>query len=313
MAKYPLRIAVLLFDRFSNHCLANAVEPLRAVNALTGRHVYDWRFMTLDGGPVTSSSGLPVQAECALSDSGPGDMLLVISSYGFRTLARPHTARALRAAERRFRVMVGLDTGSWLLASAGLLDGREATIHWEELDHFHEQFPDVSVRRKRFVRDGDVWTCGGAMTAFDLMGRMIGESHGEALRMEVAALFMAETAAVGRGMPRRPHSRQAEAACALMREHLEEPLTIPALAAELGLGQRRLEQLFRTELGQGPHQMYRHIRLRAARRLVEQTGLSVAEIALRCGYRNPASMTRAFREEFGMPPRSLRARLQVPD
>ncbi len=316
-ARRPRKIGVLLFESFSNHCLANAIEPLRAANGFLGRAAYDWRFMTLDGRGVTSSSGLPVGAQSAL-EQGAGDVLLVISSYGFREMASARTLRGLRAAAGRFAVVAGLDTGSWLMAAAGLLDGRAATIHWDELELFRETFPEVRARRARVVRQGARWSCGGAMTAFELAGRMIGDDNGEALRLEVSALFMAGEAGVGGTGAAggrvggtdgavRTASRSVAAALALMRENLEEPLTIPHLARALGMRQRPLEERFRRELGAGPQQVYRRIRLEAARRFVERTELRIAEVALRCGYRDASAMTRAFRQEFGAPPRAVRA------
>ncbi|MGR3343636.1 MAG: GlxA family transcriptional regulator [Paracoccaceae bacterium] len=304
----PQRIGVLLFERFSNHCLANAVEPLRAANSLLGRCAYDWAFISMDGAPVCSSSGLPVAVECALSRSQRGDVLFVIPSYGYRHLVTPASLRALRAAARRYGVLVGMDTGSWLLAAAGLLDGRRATIHWDEIDEFQEAFPEVEVSRARTVFDGDLWSCGGAMTAFELVLRMIGDTHGEALRLEVAALFMHSEGDVRSGPPvPRPTSHLVSAALAIMRENLEEPLTIPALAQAVAVNARKLETLFSADLGAGPQKVYRRIRLLAARRYVEQTGMAISEIALRCGYADPSAMTRAFRREFGAAPRNIRA------
>ena len=304
----PQRIGVLLFDRFSNHCLANAVEPLRAANSLLGRAVYDWTFISMNGSPVRSSSGLPVAVECALPGSPRGDVLFVIPSYDYRQLVTPASLRALRAAARRYGVLVGMDTGSWLLAAAGLLSGRRATIHWDEIDEFREAFPEVEVSRARTVFDGDIWSCGGAMTAFDLVLRMIGDTHGEALRLEVASLFMHSEGDTGSGPPMPPpKSHLVSAALAMMRENLEEPLTIPALAQALAVNARKLETLFSADLGAGPQKVYRRIRLLAARRYVEQTGMAISEIALRCGYANPSAMTRAFAHEFGAPPRNIRA------
>jgi len=298
------RVGVLLFERFSNHCLANAVEPLRAVNMALGRKAYDWQFLTLDAQPVTSSSGLPVTPGAALR-MAQGEVLFVIPSYGARALASAATSRALRAAAARFDTLAGMDMGSWLLAAAGLLAGRRATIHWEEYEAFSEAFPDVETEKKRLIMDGNRWSCGGAMTAFELVQRMIGETHGEAVRLEVAALFM-------QGDPDsqlpglRPRSQLVAAAVAVMRDRLEERITIPELAAQVGSHPRALEALFKRDLGASPRTVYRRVRLVAARRYVEQTNHSVAEIAVRCGYADPGSMTRAFSAEFGRTPRDLR-------
>ncbi len=299
-------VNVLLLDQFSNHCLANAVEPLRAANDFLREPAYQWAYLSLDGGPVTSSGGLPVQAADSLSQAGPADFLFVISSYGYAEQASPACLRALRAAAARHTTLVGLDTGSWLLAAAGLLNGHRATIHWDEAEAFREAFPEVETTRDRLVMEGNRWTCGGAMTAFDLALRMIARAHGEALRLDVAALFMAgESAAPSQGHPL-PRQGVVAAALALMRDNLEDPLSIPQVAAALGITVRRLEAQFRADADATPQRAYRRLRLAAAHRLVEHTGLSVREVALRCGYDDPSAMTRAFREEFGTTPRALR-------
>ncbi len=301
------RVGVLLFPRFSMHCLANAVEPIRAANTICGRVAYAWEFLTLDGAPVTSSSGLPVSPGAALSQSS-GDVLFVMPSYGARQLANAACSRALRSAALRYKTLVGMDMGSWLLAAADLLTGHRATIHWEEYEAFSEAFPDVRSVKKRSVMDSARWSCGGAMTAFDLVQQMIGQDHGEALRLEVAALFMqGEADTSGHAPYLRPRSQLVAAAVARMRDSLEDPVSVGALATSVGTTQRDLEALFKRQLGASPRTVYRRIRLVAARRYVEQTRLSVAEIAVRCGYDDPSALTRAFRLEFGETPRSFRA------
>jgi len=299
-------VGVLLFDQFSNHCLANAIEPLRAANTLSRRRLYHWRFLGIDGAPVLSSSGLPVTPEGTLSRAAGGDLLFVMPSYGFRAHAGPATLRALRAASRRFKVLAGLDTGAWLLAAAGLLDGRQATIHWDERGALAEAFPEVDVRAERFVIDGNRMTCGGVTTAFDLVLALIHGHHGSMLALEVASLFMPGMPAIAADLPPTA-ARQVQAAVALMRAHLETPLPIPALATRLGLGQKALGRLFHAELGRTPQAVYRTLRLREARRLAEHSRHGIAEIATRCGYADAAAMTRAFRAEFGTTPSADRA------
>ncbi|MEM8758709.1 MAG: helix-turn-helix domain-containing protein [Pseudomonadota bacterium] len=300
-------IAILLLPRFSNHCLANAVEPLRAANELLATDAYRWRFVTLDGEPVTSSSGLPVSPKCRLRDHPGGEMLFVMSSYDVRAFATPATSRALRGAAGRFRVLAGMDTAAWLMAEAQLLDGRPATIHREEQNAFSEAFPSVHVKPSRFVIDGDMITCGGAMTAFDLVLELIGRAHGEAIAQAVSAFFLHSSA--GRGQEMQPRGRVSpvvEAALTVMAETLEAPLPIAALAARLGTTQRSLARAFAADLGASPRTVYKRQRLVAARRFAEGSRYTIAEIAVRCGYRSAASMTRAFVKEFGRPPTSVR-------
>ena len=305
-AKSVRQVALLLFPDFSNLCLANAVEPLRAANTLAKRKLYAWRYLGLGTDILMSSSGLPVQPEAALSEAGRGDYLFVMPSYGFRAQATPDCARALRAASRRFGTLVGLDTGSWLMAAAGLLDGRRATSHWDILDALAERFPEVTVSEERFVIDGDRASCGGATTTLDLMLELVERHHGPTLALEVAALFMlGDRERRGRQVHLPPH-RTIRAAAALMRRHVEAPLPIGAVAARLGIGQRALEQVFRKRTGRTPAQIYRSIRLAEARRWVEDSDAGVPEIAERCGYRDATAMTRAFKAEYGVPPSGLR-------
>jgi transcriptional regulator GlxA family with amidase domain len=300
-------VGVLLFERFSNHCLANAIEPLRAANGFAGRTLYRWTYLSVDGARVTSSSGLPVQPDMPLARHPGGDFLFVMPSYGFRDHARPATLRALRGAAGRYGALVGLDTGAWLLAAAGLLSGRRSTIHWDETTAMAERFPDVEVVEEPYVWDGNRITCGGVTTAFDLVLAMVEAHHGAMLRLEVAALFRPgerEASGAPEGPPTR--RRSVDVALSAMRRNLEAPLPLERIAASAGLTQRALETAFRSRLGLTPRSVYRGLRLREARRLVAETGLSIAEIAARCGYADASAMTRAFRGEFGLSPRAFR-------
>jgi transcriptional regulator GlxA family with amidase domain len=298
--RVPTQISILLFDRFSNHCLANVLEPLRAANDLSSQQVFEWNIVVLGGQRVRSSSGLRLEADAQLADMR-GDILMVMPSYGFLTHANVTSSRALRAAARRFDILAGLDTGSWLLAEAGLLDGYRATIHWDELDRFSERFSDIDVQKEAVIYDRDRITCGGASTAFALAMQMIEKQHGAALRLRVEHLFSGAYA-------QRPVRRGGIAARAvdLMRAHIEEPLPIAQLAQQLGRSQKHLEQQMLARLGAAPQVIYRRIRLERARQLSLDTTISVAEISVRCGYQDASAMTRAFRSEYGTTPQALR-------
>jgi transcriptional regulator GlxA family with amidase domain len=233
-----------------------------------------------------------------------GDILMVMPSYGFLTHANVTSRRALRAAVRRFDILAGLDTGSWLLADAGLLDGYRATIHWDELDRFSERFSEIDVQKEAVIYDRNRVTCGGASTAFDLAMQLIENQNGAALRLRVEHLFSGAFA-------QRPDRRGGIAARAvdLMRANIEEPLRISQLAQQLGRSQKHLEQQTLARLGAAPQVIYRRIRLERARGLALETSMSVAEIAVRCGYQDASAMTRAFRSEFGTTPQALRRAL----
>ncbi len=301
----PQNIGVLLFDGFSNHCLANTVEPMRAANTLSGKTLYEWAFLSLDGAVVRSSSQLPVTPHGRLSEAS-GDMLVVMPSYGFKDHAGWRTQSALRAAAKRFGTVCCMDTGSWLMAEAGLLDGYRATIHWEELTAFAERFPDVMAERERFVIDGARVTCSGAMAAFDLVMFLIGRDFGQALALEVAQLFLTRDSARSHEGGATPAGRVVNRALAVMQDHLEEPLALPEVARRAGVTQKTLAARMLADLGATPAVVYRRLRLNLARKLVVDTDLSVSEVALRSGYGDPAAMTRAFRAEFGTTPQTLR-------
>lgn len=301
-------VGILLFDAFSNHCLANAVEPLRAANTLARKRLYDWQFLSLGGGTIHSSSGLPVQTELSLSDHAGGDYLFVMPSYDFRQHATGQCSRALRAAAKRYDTLVGMDMGSWLLASAGLLDGRRATIHWDELVPFAETFPEVDVVENRTVKDGNILSCGGVTTTFELVLGLIEDHHGPMLGLEVSSLFMyGEKATILDARPSGTRPGKVRMATAIMRRNIETPLSVPEIASQVGLTDKAFTKACTDTYGFGPRRLYQAIRLREARRLAEHTTISVEEIAARSGYQNASALTRAFKQEFGVSFRAIRS------
>ena len=295
----------LLFNGFSNHCLANMVEPLRAANTLARQPIYTWRFYTIDGTPVCSSSGLRVSPDDVLKDEN-GDVLVVMPSYGFLELDKKATIRSIFSAAKRHRNLAGLDTGSWLLARAGLLDECRATIHWHELSRFEETFPNVHVVRDRFVIDGNLMTCSGAMAAFDLAVALVRRDHGPMLSMEVEHLLMSRSTSQQYFLPLKSEDTLVNRALNVMQNNMDVPLSIQELATQLGHSQKKIETRIRAELKTTPQALYRRLRLNLARKLAEETEQSVAEIASRCGYENSSAMTRAFKAEFGETPSQIR-------
>ena len=301
----PVRINFLLFEQFSNLCLANCIEPLRAANTLTSVNAFDWRIVTLDGLACRSSSGIDILASVPLAQAPVADYLFVLASYAHEHHDTAVNRRLLQAAARRADTTVALDAGPWLLASAGLLNGRRATVHWDLLDAFTERFLEVEASRARVIRDGAMITCAGAMSAMDLTLDLIAGHLGLSARLEVEALFLRGDPPVGEGNEavEDPLVRRA---LALMRDTVERPLPLVALARHLSCQPRTLDRHFRDRLGAPPGTVYRHLRLSAARKLIEDSRLSVSEIALRCGYDSPAALTRAVRRAYGAPPTALR-------
>jgi transcriptional regulator GlxA family with amidase domain len=296
-------VQILLFNGFSNMVLACALEPLRAVRDLLPGSV-TWTVLSADNAPVQSSSGLVITPDCDWEDAGEADALVVICSYGFRDYAGAVTNSNLRRMSRRVRQVTGADTAAWLLASAGLLDRKAATIHWHTTPEFEEAFPRVTVRPERFVVDGAVATCGGASTTLDLTLKLIEEQFGAAVAFDVSTLFIHDTERqheTGRGARRLqttapPALRKA---VTLMVEHIEEPLAMPALAQKCGLSERSLTRLFTAELGLSPGKYYQSLRLARARDLAASGRYPLSEVALRTGFASLATLSRAFTAQFG--------------
>lgn len=283
------------------------VEPLRAANTLSRQALYAWRFCSLDGNSVQSSSGLEITPHGALGDQA-GDVLVVMPSYGYLKLDTRTTIRALLSASRKHAQLAGLDTGSWLLARAGLLDDHSATIHWEELSRFEEAFPSVDAVQERYVIDGNRLTCSGAMAAFDLASALIRRDHGALLSMEVAHLLMSRSGTDQYALPLKSEDALVNRALTVMQRNIETPLPIKDIARAVGCSQKKIEIRIQAELKTTPQALYRRLRLNLARKLAEETEQSIAEIAGRCGYENASAMTRAFKAEFGQTPSAFRVR-----
>jgi transcriptional regulator GlxA family with amidase domain len=298
-----LKIAFLLVDRFSNLCLSNALEPLRAANSFADAPFYAWEFYSLDGEPVRSSSGMAVLPNGKISDMGRVDRLYLVVSYGHLANDTPAMRRALQQAARRAGSVFGLDAGAWLMASAGLLSDRRATVHWDLLDAFSERFLDVEVEQALWVEDRDVLTCAGASATLALSRHLIARDVSPAIALDVDALFTPPVRSDALPSFRDPLLTRATR---IMRENIEQPIDLKHLSARLNTSPRTLTRRCQGALGMTPGKLYQHIRLSAAKALVEGSTVSIAEIAVRCGYEDPTALTRAFRLRFGAAPRAFR-------
>lgn len=295
--------------------LACAIEPLRAARDISGKRLFSWQIATMDGAPATSSSRLSLAADLSAERIGATDALVVVTGYG----ARDHMSRAatqmIRRKSRGLPLTVGIDTGAWLLAGAGLLTGRRATIHWMELDAFAETFLDVESLTAPWVQDGDCVTCGGAGGVLDWTLSLIGERGGEALSFDVANMFGRIAASSDRrdsadgypaayppavprmmdlGLP--PALQRAVKA---MRETADTPRPLPEIAEIAAVSLRTLDRMFMATLGMPAGRYYRLIRLSHARALAMDTRLTLAEIAARTGFASAATLARAYRSQYG--------------
>jgi len=310
-----LEIAVLVLPRASILEVASVLDPLRNANRHLGRQGFRWRVVSPTGGAVPLTCGIELPSVGPLAAAEGADVLIVIAGYNQSELATRPLIAGIRRMAGRFRALGAVDAGSWVLARAGLLDGHRATVHWEDLEDFALAHPGVEVVPDRFVLSRNRFTAGGAAPATDLMLHLIGARCGAAVAGQVAASFLYEAQADG-ARPQRPgmlpSARDPRLASALkaMSGHLEEPLALAEIARAQGLSGRRLEQLFHAGLGQGPGAAYLELRLQAARRMVIDTRHSLQEVALRSGFVDPTSFSRAFKRRFGIPPSRVRAEVR---
>lgn len=310
----PLALTLLVLPETSLMTLAATVDPMRAANRVAGREVYRWEIVSLDGMAPATSCGLAVPVDGALVPARRRDMLVVLAAFNVLAHATKPVLRAVRTGARHAGMVGGLEAGAWVLGLAGLLDGRAATTHWEDLELFTSRFPAIEVRRDRYVISGRMMTTGGAAPCLDMMLDLIRARHGAELALRVAGAFLYEplhaptvpqqalsAGRIGRGDPALGR------AIAMMEAAIEQPPSVAEIAAELGLSQRRLEMLFAEKLGTSPGRFFLDLRLDEARRMVTDTRLSMQEIALRTGFSSQMAFARAFRSRFGATASASRA------
>ncbi len=307
----PLTLALLVLPQSSILEVASTLDPLRAANRHLGTDTYRWRVVSAGGAPVPLTCGIELPSNGPLSAAKGADGLVVISGFQQWQGATPALIRDLSRMAPGFAAVGGIDAGTWVLARAGLLNGYRATVHWEDLEDIAAAHPQIDVLPDRFVIDRNRFTAGGAAPAADLMLHLIRARHGPALALQVAASFIttARDGAEPQIAPTRPDPRldpRVAAAVARMEAHLDAPEPTSAIARTTGLSSRRLEQLFRDNLGLTPAAYALTLRLAAARRMITDTRHPLSEVALRTGFSSPSTLSRAFRAQYGQAPGALR-------
>ncbi len=309
----PLKVTLLVFSGSSIMCVASAVDPLRAANRVAGETLFDFKLVSVTGEAPVTTCGLPVAVSGRFDAAEKTDMLVVVAGFGTQNYATAALLSGLRRAARAARACGGVEAGTWLVARAGLLEGRAATTHWEDMEDFSAAFPGVDVRPDRYVIDGPVFTSGGAAPTFDLMLHLIRSRLGMAVALDVASVFIYDqTRAATDAQPLVSLGRldgydpRLAQAIRLMEQHVDQPLTVAAIARRSGVTARTLENIFRRSIGETPGTYYLRLRLGAARRLVADTRVAMADIAGRTGFSSAAAFSRAFSRAFGEAPVRMR-------
>ena len=310
-ANAPLTLAVLILPQASILEVASVLDPMRSANRHLGHEDYRWRVVSPDGKPVPLTCGIELPASGPMHAAEGADALVVIAGFRQSEMATAPLIRDLSRLAPRFTAVGGIDAGAWVLARAGLLNGHKATVHWEDHEDLAAAHPAVDVVPDRYVIDRNRFTAGGAAPACDLMLHLIRQRHGAAIALAVAASFItsARDASEPQITQAKPDPRlepRVAAAIARMEARLDQPETATEIAAVVGLSPRRLEMLFRADLALTPAAYALTLRLSAARRMITDTSHPLADIALRTGFSAASTLSRAFRQRYGMAPSHLR-------
>lgn len=305
----PRRFVFLLLDKFTMINFAGAIESLRLANHAVGEQIYTWALCGEGGVEKTCSNGATFKLDFGLTDVEREDTVLVCGGIEIQRTTTKAVVNWLRREARRGIAIGGLCTGSYALAKAGLLDGKKATIHWENQDGFAEEFDQVNLTKSVFVMEGNRWSTAGGISSIDLMLRIIASDHGEDLANNVADLMIYSTIRTDQdtqrlSIPTRIGVRHPKLSqvIQMMEGNIEDPMTPADLADKVGMSTRQLERLFRRYLNRSPKRYYMEIRLQKARNLLMQTDMSVINVALACGFASPSHFSKCYRSHYNTTP-----------
>jgi transcriptional regulator GlxA family with amidase domain len=322
----PRTVLIVVFDGVQSLDVTGPLDVFAAANGhlagLAGRApAYQIVVAGPGGTPVRTSSGLTIVPQADLRAAPVPHTLLVPGGEGTRSGGRgcEEVTAWLRDHAPTARRVASVCTGAFLLARAGLLDGRRATTHWAYADALARQFPAVHVDPDRiYVRDGALVTSAGVTAGIDLALALVEEDIGRSAALDVArhlvvflrrpggqAQFSAQLRAQ---VARRPPLREVQH---WISERPGADLSVERLAARAGLSPRQFARSFASETGVTPGRYVDTVRLEAARRELEDTGAAVGQVARSCGYGTPEAMRRAFIRELGVSPVGYRQRFQA--
>lgn len=312
----PRRIAFLIFPQLQ---LLDAAGPIAAFEVAERYRpgTYALRTIAATPGLVASSSGACLQAS-PFGRAAAVDTLIVVGGEGTRAAALcKKTRKFVLACAERSRRVASVCSGTYVLAAAGLLDGRRATTHWSRTRDFTRRFPEVRLNADRiFVQDGKFWSSAGITAGIDLALALIGEDLGEEIARRTAQQLVV--------YHRRPGGQSQFSPLLAMdrpdgrfgplldhiRGHLRDRLSIEDLARVSCMSPRNFSRLFREEIGTAPAKAVERLRVDAARAALESGGLSIQQVAAACGFGDPERMRRSFLRVLGAPPSALRRQVR---
>lgn len=303
------RIGLIVFPGFQLMSLA-AASVFEFANIEAGEPVYDIRVLSEAGGMVRSSTGPSTDTEALGLDAF--DTLLVCGGTGLPE-PTPGLLAAVRNAEKSVRRLASICTGAFILADAGVLDGRRATTHWMFAREFRGRYPAIQVEDDRiFIRDGVVWTSAGMSAGVDLALEMVENDLGPEVARSVARMLVVYHRRAGGQsqysalLALEPKSDRIQNALAYAKAHLKAPLSVKELAEAAHLSPRQFSRAFHAETGQSPAKAVEHLRVEAARLMMEQGRHPIDVVARETGFADRERMRRAFLRAFGQPPQAIR-------
>jgi transcriptional regulator GlxA family with amidase domain len=306
-------IGFLVYPDFQ---LLDATGPIATfeIAARLAPGAYRLVFLSRDGGMVASSAGLSV-ATTSLSDAPQLDTLVIAGGDGVKVPASCETTLAyVRGAAKTARRVASVCSGTYILAEAGLLDGKRATTHWSRTKDIQKRYPAIRLEPdKIFVQDGMIWSSAGITAGIDLSLALVGADEGEPVARRTAQQLVV--------YHRRPGGQSQfsalidlkagrfDALMAWAREHLAESLSVEQLADRAAMSPRNFARLFAAETGVTPAKAVERLRVEAARALLDSQPLQVEDVAFETGFGDPERMRRAFIRAFGQPPQALRRKM----
>lgn len=309
----PRDFHFLLLPKLTMLAFSSAVEPLRVANQVTKRMLYRWYTVTADGVAVRCSNGVRITPDMGLPKLGGKDTVFVCSGVEPNEAAQPIDLAWLRRQRSFGATMGGICSGAFALAQAGLIGDRAFTLHWENQPSFREHFPDLEPTQNLYEIEDKLLTCGGGSAATDMMLEIIENDHGRELAVIVADMCI-HARASNRKAPQKSalsvaigsRNQHLLNAIQLMTDRLEDPLQIEDICDQLDVSRRQLERLFKKYTNVSPSRFYYDLRISRAHALLNETNMSVTEIAAATGFNSTDHLSVQFRKKFGVSPKAFR-------
>ncbi len=312
MIKKPIRIGLVMIENFALLSYACVVDPMRASNLLAKNILFEINHYSVEGKSSKSSSGAIVQT-VPLAEATPGlDYLFVIAGGTPEQFENRSFFDRLRTFDKANSVIGGISGGPVILVKAGLMDDHRMTVHWEHAPYLEQLKPSIPLEKSLFVIDRNRITCAGGMAPLDLMHALITKEFGVSFASEVSDWFIHTTVRkpgeTQRGSLEKRYgtfNRKVLVAIELIENHVADPLTLGQLANLVGMSSRHLNRLFRQELGFSAMKLSQKLRLEIAKKLLEETSLSMVDIMDATGYTYREHFSKSFKSYFGMLPRDV--------